>query len=455
MRIGNLPATAAIDRQHPPTATPHPYLGAGWSHLNGPKPYPLQSGQPTTEHVEPGRPQHFCSLAVVGDPKVGKTTLINRVLSGTFSDQPIAGSTGRRPSSPHQPWQFNVAGKLVQYSIWDLSGTSHLDLLSQSDHLSPGQVFPETLGAIIGSVDVVLLCYNIADPDSLFSALNCWCPKLRRTLTTKEKSPTRQVPIILVGCQSDSRQERDFSTTSSSSSSSPGSTLPPRRPRRPLSFSRDDELDHPVPANQALKLSQQSGCSLYVETSARDCSRSALSAFEVAALVTLGQFNQHQLDDPQVGAPPIPPKSVKISPPVPPKPRRAVSQMALNKENIYSPEPLKQKSVSRINIFPSSPKLSLKTAKSRSSASMLSLSGQRTPKIPRKSSKQERMITIKCQRLNSAKEYEEVEVEVPEPVYETLKFQNDPNAIRSDGAVSKSNKKNTFTAKIRSMFLKT
>ena len=35
-------------------------------------------------------------------------------------------------------------------------------------------------------------------------------------------------------------------------------------------------------------------------------------------------------------------------------------------------------------------------------------------------------MTIKCQRLNAeSKQYEEVDVEVPAPIYETLRFYND------------------------------
>lgn len=46
---------------------------------------------------------------------------------------------------------------------------------------------------------------------------------------------------------------------------------------------------------------------------------------------------------------------------------------------------------------------------------------------------QERTVTIKCQRLNAeSKEYEEVEVEVPAPVYETLRFYNEQDALAQE-----------------------
>ena len=91
-----------------------------------------------------------------------------------------------------------------------------------------------------------------------------------------------------------------------------------------------------------------------------------------------------------------------------------------------------------------------------SSSSLLSLSGIRTPKAPRRASKigsgtvtirsavemiicrffmtlnstEKRLVgsklfKIRCQRLNAvSREYEEVEVEVPSPIYETIKLYN-------------------------------
>ena len=106
----------------------------------------------------------------------------------------------------------------------------------------------------------------------------------------------------------------------------------------------------PVSADQGLTLSQQAGCILYVETSAKTNARSANSAFEVAALTLLGQISQkpfshstsNLLDSPRnpIMPPPVPPKptltgdspSIPSPPIVPPKPstRKALSTLALN-----------------------------------------------------------------------------------------------------------------------------
>ena len=98
-------------------------------------------------------------------------------------------------------------------------------------------------------------------------------------------------------------------------------------------------------------------------------------------------------------------------------------------------------------------------------SSLLSLSGPRTPKLNRKSRDNDKTVTIKCQRLNSERQYEEVEVEVPAPIYDTLRFYNSESSASSGLDTTSSrgsrqsdkhdynlNKNRTFSAKIRSLF---
>jgi hypothetical protein len=61
------------------------------------------------------------------------------------------------------------------------------------------------------------------------------------------------------------------------------------------------------------------------------------------------------------------------------------------------------------------------------------------------------MITIKCQRLRPDKTYEEIEVEVPAPIYETIQLYNDTGslAVRKDKSSSRS-----FGSKLKNLFTK-
>ena len=59
---------------------------------------------------------------------------------------------------------------------------------------------------------------------------------------------------------------------------------------------------------------------------------------------------------------------------------------------------------------------------------MISISTNKTPLVSRKDGKKvksEEMIIIKCQRLNSHKEVEEVEIEVPANVYNKIHDNSD------------------------------
>ena len=68
---------------------------------------------------------------------------------------------------------------------------------------------------------------------------------------------------------------------------------------------------------------------------------------------------------------------------------------------------------------PASPKLSFKTNRDRSVSSLLSIGvNHRTPKVARRvTGSDEKTVTIRCQRLNADKRYEEVDVEVPGKVH--------------------------------------
>ena len=104
-------------------------------------------------------------------------------------------------------------------------------------------------------------------------------------------------------------------------------------------------------------------------------------------------------------------------------------------------------------------------------SSLLSLSQSRTPKMARKN-QTEKTVTIKCQRMNADRQFEEVEVEVPAPIYETLRFYNSESSASSGMDTTSSRgsrhsglergnpdgfgaKTRTLTSRIKSLFGKT
>ena len=84
---------------------------------------------------------------------------------------------------------------------------------------------------------------------------------------------------------------------------------------------------------------------------------------------------------------------------------------------------------------------------------MLSVSTTKTPKTNRKSpekEKGEKMVLIKCQRLTADKTYEEVEIEVPVPVYETMQAYTD-----NGNSPVRGREKRGIGTKIKCLFSKT
>ena len=223
--------------------------------------------------------------------------------------------------------------------------------------------------------DVFLLCYSIADPGTLFSCLDHWLPELRL------QAPA--TPIILVGCQSDRR------TASNSASSSL------------------------VTSSQALAVSQQIGAVMYVETSARASRRAVSSVMEVAALTSLGELRSSASS---------PAKTQPNHPPSPQASRktlrgRSVSSTRDNwdgslRSNSSTLSSTKSDASMRSEVSETSPRISINTARPGRSG--------RSSEAKAEAGTGERMVSIKCQRLRPDKTYEEVDIEVPEAVYNTM-----------------------------------
>ncbi|XP_014247352.1 rho-related GTP-binding protein RhoN-like [Cimex lectularius] len=108
---------------------------------------------------------------------------------------------------------------------------------------------------------VFLLCFCVADPDSLDNAVNKWYPEIREHCAN--------TAVILCGCQVDLRSDK--LTVSELS----------------LVFKS------PVTPEQGVNVSRQVGATTYVETSSKNSSKTACDAFEIAALAALGRLNMN------------------------------------------------------------------------------------------------------------------------------------------------------------------
>jgi len=223
----------------------------------------------------------------------------------------------------------------------------------------------------IDNVDVLLLCFSVAAP---LSAL----PRHR---------PRTHQPLVLVGCKADLR----------------------RKPRL-------GEAQPLVAARQALALCRHLGAVMYVETEA-GAPPSVLAAFEVAALAHLGHFPPAR--PPRATSPLLGPESRASS-----VPRLAVSSTDMPLSTSVGTDEFWERF--------KSPVLRRKTALQRLSSlgslGNISLAGstRELGNLRQNRQRQERrgsiepLVTIKCQRLNSDRRREEVDISVPLAVYKNL-----------------------------------
>ena len=262
--------------------------------------------------------------------------------------------------------------------------------------------------------DVFLLCYNIADPNSLFTAINHWVPDLRL------QAPT--TPIILVGCQSDRRSGCSGAVTSS----------------------------------EALSMSQQIGAVMYVETSAKTSRRGVASVMEVAALTTLGHLSSS-----------TPVKMVQPHPPSPlvSKKQQRQRSVSISRDNWDGSLRSNSSTLSSTKSDTSmiSVESSSSSSTSTSSSPKISINTCKTPKTDRRhrandkdsGKSEEKMVTIKCQRLRPDKTYEEVDIQVPVAVYNTMNSGTSDNQDKYQCHSDKKPLGGALGNKIKCLFSKT
>ena len=372
-----------------------------------------------------------------------------------------------------------VANKRVRYTIWDTAGTLETNT-------SRTLAFREA--------DVFLLCYKISDPSSLFSAINHWVPDLR------QQAPS--TPLVLVGCQSDLRTDRTviqalakvgkspvssqqalsmsqqidavmYVETSAKTSgrgaasvmevaalTSLGQFSPPLHTLHPPSLATSPLPPSPLISkkhrNRSLSISRQRAVTggylgvsdtpeLSLASERSDCVftiEQSEDFWEQSSPTTL-QFNNQRL--------------------APDYPLYHTQSQDIANSPILSHHRSKMGSLSSMSMRSKSSTLSstksdtsMQSVHSSKNNNPVSISTTKTPKNNRKAAekekeKGEKMITIKCQRLTADKTYEEVDIEVPAPIYETMQNYKDSGSVSSQQL----SEKKGFGTKIKCLFSKT
>jgi len=261
--------------------------------------------------------------------------------------------------------------------------------------------------------DIVILCFNVDSGVSLARILSVWSfvPDFINT--------------ILVGTMSDIRQ----------SLGTPGNSY-----------------------QTAMAIAKQIKAVTYFEVSAKSSYSSISTLFEAAALSLQTQHLSRQ-------------SSINSNSSVISKNRkynslykRDLSEPRTKPPKIASLNCLKPPGLSQSRSYCSSSSLHSKSStlsSRKSSASVISISTNKTPVVPRKSIKQnkpEQMVTIKVERMNKEKQMEEVEIEIPMDVYQNMDSDNqnemEPGLTCDNDFVRNCGKRNSLVTKLKQLMLR-
>jgi len=186
-----------------------------------------------------GRSQLRRKLVVVGDGECGKTCLLIVFSKDEFPEEYVP------TIFENYVADIEVDGRPIELALWDTAGQEDYDRLRPLS-------YPDT--------DVLLVCFSIANPDSLSNVTEKWqseimhfCPK---------------VPIILVGTKKDLRYD-------------------------PTTMEELSEMKlKPVSTEQGQHIASVIGARAYHECSART-REGVREVFESAALATIRKQSMH------------------------------------------------------------------------------------------------------------------------------------------------------------------
>uniref|UniRef100_A0A8D0KVD2 Rho-related GTP-binding protein RhoD n=1 Tax=Strix occidentalis caurina TaxID=311401 RepID=A0A8D0KVD2_STROC len=116
---------------------------------------------------------------VVGDGGCGKTSLLMAFARGDFPKVYVPTVFEKYTASIH------VGGKSVMIHLWDTAGQEDYDRLRPLSY---------------SDANVVLICFDVTNPHSYDNILTKWYPEVNHFC--------KGIPVLLVGCKTDLRQDR-------------------------------------------------------------------------------------------------------------------------------------------------------------------------------------------------------------------------------------------------------
>ncbi|XP_003227977.1 rho-related GTP-binding protein RhoF [Anolis carolinensis] len=129
---------------------------------------------------KPGQEARQVKMVVVGDGGCGKTSLLLVYARGAFPEQYAPSVFEKYTTS------VTVGKKEVLLHLYDTAGQDDYDRLRPLSYQN---------------TNVVLICYDVMNPTSFENVLIKWSPEVNHFC--------RGIPIVLVGCKTDLRKDKE------------------------------------------------------------------------------------------------------------------------------------------------------------------------------------------------------------------------------------------------------
>ncbi|CAB1447785.1 unnamed protein product [Pleuronectes platessa] len=131
-------------------------------------------------------------IVIVGDGGCGKTSLLLVYARGNFPEK-YAPSVFEKYVST-----ISLGGKEIQLNLYDTAGQEDYDRLRPLSYQE---------------ADLILVCFDVTNPTSFENVLIKWFPEVKHFC--------QDIPVILIGCKTDLRKDKECARKLKASSLSP------------------------------------------------------------------------------------------------------------------------------------------------------------------------------------------------------------------------------------------
>ncbi len=121
------------------------------------------------------RTRHVFKVVIIGDPSVGKTSMVSKHVSAAFKENYIP-TLGTNISSKN----YNMAGNSVSLMIWDIAGQ---------------EIFKTVIEKYFGGANAGFIVYDVTRPET-YESVRVWYEEMMRFVP-------KTTPVIVVGNKTD------------------------------------------------------------------------------------------------------------------------------------------------------------------------------------------------------------------------------------------------------------